>query len=70
VRKSKSRRFAWRGHVERTEENGLTEKIKEWKRIAFRLRERPIMKWEGFVKQVVIVMKIYHRKKQAKSRNK
>lgn len=44
------------------EENGLTEKIKGWKPIAFRLREIPIKKWEGFVKQVVISWK-----KQAKS---
>jgi hypothetical protein len=44
-------------------------KIIEWKSIAFRLRKRLKMKWEGYRKQDLKVMKIYHWKKQGQSRN-
>jgi hypothetical protein len=51
------------------EKHKLTRKITEWKSTALRPRGRFKMRCEEDVKYALKVMKIYHWKRKAKSRN-
>ena len=65
----KLRRTTKLGDLQRMDEHSLTKSIIIWKPRTFRSRRRPKMRWEDDVKHDLKVTKIYHWKKQVKSRN-